>query len=91
MSRRLGLPVAVTCDAEGAPITLRLPDTRQSLPVLDRADHWREWFGAIDGEPERDVWQVETAQGVCELHCLRMPWPEQEPAFSHWLLYRWED
>ena len=91
MSRRVELAVTVTCDNRGVPVSLTFPGNWNAVPIFQPFDHWREWFGIIDGEPERDVWQVETPQGICELHCLRTPQLDDEPGFSHWLLYRWED
>ena len=90
MSRRDGRRVVVTCDAGGVPQSLALPGAYHALPVLARMEHWREWLGALDGEPERDVWRVETQQGVCELHRLRPP-SEEETGEGEWLLHAWED
>jgi hypothetical protein len=52
--------------------------------------------GALAGEPERDVWVVETELGICELHRLRAgaPAEEESPADrgdDEWVLARWED
>jgi hypothetical protein len=30
--------------------------------------------GALEGEPERDVWKVETARGILELHHVQKSW-----------------
>lgn len=93
MSRRARRPVTVTCDPDGAPIALFLPGDREALPVLGLVAYWREWIGVLEGEPERDVWRVETPRGVCELHCLRRPPSEgeEEGAPGEWILDRWED
>ncbi len=96
MSRRVDLPVRVACDEEGTPLSLALDPTANSLPILSYLSHWREWFAVLDGEPERGVWRVETARGVCELHCLRFPQEydsedESEAAPGTWLLARWAD
>lgn len=73
MSRLDGRPVEVTCDTAGRPEVFTITGESCSLTVRAVFDHWREWIGALDGEPERDVWQVETVRGVCELHHLRHP------------------
>ena len=90
MSRRVQCPVQVACDPGSRPLCLTLSGA--SVPVLGVVSHWREWFGVGEGEPERDVWRVETPRGVCELHCLRHPTEaEPEPASGSWLLWAWED
>jgi hypothetical protein len=107
MSRLVGRPVEVICD-NGVPVAFRLngpalitpaacPPVNggQELQVIGLVAHWREWIGVLDGEPERDVWQVETPHGTCELHCLRHPNDQaDEPGENdpgEWLLYRWDD
>jgi hypothetical protein len=42
--------------------------------VLHVHSHHREWIGALEGEPERDVWKVETARGILELHHIQESW-----------------
>jgi hypothetical protein len=95
VSRLDGRPAAVTCDAGGQPQAFTLPGENRPVPVVTVLDHFREWIGALEGEPQRDVWQVETARGgVCELHYLSHPTEDgDEPAgdAGGWLLYRWED
>ena len=68
MSRRLGRSVEVRCDGCGVPTDILTG--RACLTVCGVVDGWREWFGAAFGEPERDVWIVDTPQGVYELHCV---------------------
>ena len=41
------------------------------LPVVGIVDAWREWYDVLGGEPERDVWILETERGICEIHGLR--------------------
>src|SRR5688500_18411054 len=77
VSRLVGRPVTVTCDGDDKPLSLLLPGARRPLSVRRVVAHWREWIGVLDGEPERDVWQVETLRGICELHCLRYPVGEE--------------
>jgi hypothetical protein len=105
MSRLDGRPAQVICDAAGQPRAFTLPGEKRPVPIFAVLDHWREWIGALQGEPPRDVWQVETPRGLCELHHLSHPTEdedvaedEDEPAgdadgSSHgdWLLFRWED
>ena len=96
VSRRFARPVAVRLSPDGAPARIKWVggSGAQSLPVLAVAEHWREWIGALDGEPERDVWRVETPAGPCELHHLRAA-PDPEGADGsgggEWILARWED
>ena len=76
MSRRLSRPVEVQCDGGGVPLSIQAGGV--PLPVLAVVDDWREWFGVLAGEPERDVWLVDTPKGVYELHCVPLPgcrWP----------------
>jgi len=86
---------AVTQDADGRPVAFALPagPATQTLHVLQVLDHWREWIGILDGEPERDIWRVETdTGGICELHHLRPPTTaEADPPTATWLLHGWED
>ena len=89
MSRLDGRWARVECDGRGQPARFVLAGTKEVLPILGVRRHWREWLGALDGEPERDIWQVETPPGVCELHCLRAPGEEESD--GQWLVFRWED
>ena len=75
MSRLVGRAVAVIADHRGAPCRV---DGRAVLHVYS---HHREWIGALEGEPERDVWRVETADGIAEMHQIQ----------GVWHLARWED
>lgn len=79
MSRIANRPVSVEIDpATGEPLRV------DGIVVRRVLDHWREWIGILQGEPERDLWrlELETPRGICEVHFL-------EP--NHWLLARWED
>ena len=92
MSRLVGRPAHVTCNEEGAPISFRIGGERLTVPVRERVAHWREWIGVLDGEPERDIWRVDTPRGVCELHRLRHPREDEDEAKGgRWLLFSWED
>lgn len=89
MSRRDGRLLRVETDAEGNPTAFSPPDGMPRQEVLSRLTHWREWIGVLDGEPERDIWRVQTRCGVCEIHRLRQPVAKaDEPV---WLLYAWAD
>ncbi len=89
MSRRLSRPVDVQCDWGGVPILIRVGPA--PLPVCAVLDDWREWFGVLFGEPERDVWIVDTPKGVYELHCVRyQPENGSEPQ-GQWIIERAED
>lgn len=79
MSRLDGRMAAVTLE-QGQPAAVAVANGR-SRPVLSVVSHWREWLGALAGEPERDVWQVETSRGTLELHC-------QD---GDWQVFRWDD
>ncbi len=85
MSRLVQQPVEVEttgCDG-GPPVAFRLRDGR-CFTVASVLDSWREWFGVLEGEPERDVWQVETPAGFAELHCVY-------GQSGQWLLHAWLD
>lgn len=103
MSRLVGRPVAVDSAPGGAPASLRLWDGRD-LPVVAVLDRWREWFGVLEGEPERDVWRVDTPAGACELHQIRTaagvgeaevsggpPAGSSGEACGVWVLHAWLD
>ena len=77
MSRLVEMPVAVVTNPEQEPCVV---NGSQIVQVLS---HHREWIGVLEGEPERDVWKVETIRGVLELHYLRDS--------GQWLHARWED
>jgi hypothetical protein len=84
-----GQPTRVKLTGD-APVAFLLPGTRDVVRITAVLDHWREWIGVLDGEPERDVWHVETARGTCELHGLGYPKGDEEPERS-WILFRWDD
>jgi hypothetical protein len=87
VSRLDGRPIRVKTDIEGRPIAFLLPDGSPEQKIFRRLAYWREWIGVLDGEPERDIWRVETIQGgICEIHCLN---PIQ--AAETWILHGWED
>ena len=75
MSRIVGQPLAVVTNPVGEPCWV------SGWEVLHVHSHHREWIGALEGEPERDVWRVETARGILEIHHV----------LDIWLLARWED
>lgn len=95
MSRRAGHSVVVEVDEEGKPDRLHLaggerdPPHRPAssaapvVPVLRILTYHREWIGVLDSEPERDVWLVETTDGICELHRLRDPARAAAEGMSH--------
>ena len=69
-----GTPAAIF-QADGEKVSLHPPTlsrgfrpTSHPQPILSILAHHREWIGVLDGEPERDVWLVETPDGICELH-----------------------
>ncbi len=63
MSRLLGRPVAVVTEARsGSPALVG------GSAVIHVYSRHREWIGALEGRGEVDVWQVEIAQGLVELH-----------------------
>lgn len=95
MSRRAAKFVQVLCTPEGVPAVIVTGRTR--LLVCGVADRWREWFDVLDGEPEHEVWVLDTDGGVCEVHGLRpcpsteSPPGEEDVPCAEWLLCRWED
>lgn len=95
MSRLAAKAVQVICTPEGMPTVIITGRTR--LLVGGIVDRWREWFDVLDGEPEHEVWVLDTDAGICEVHGLR-PYPSTEPQpgevdvpCAEWLLCRWED
>jgi len=64
---------------------------KNSIPITGKIEHFREWIGVLDGEPERDIWRVETPRGTCELHHLRPPSAEDNEPHGYWLIFRWDD
>lgn len=80
-----GVLVAVETDEQGRPV--RVENGAISLLL----DHWREWIGILEGEPQVDVWKVQTARGICELHRRRYPDPSGRLDPGCWFLVRWED
>lgn len=100
MSRRVNRPVDVRVNEGGEPLAFidcshdnRFSSGDRTVPVLACLAHWREWIGILDGEPERDVWQVETSLGICELHCLHYVPNAKDGQAPHedWLLACWMD
>jgi hypothetical protein len=94
VSRRLDRPVSVACRADGSPTSFVWEGDR--LAIRGALNHFREWVGALDGAPERDIWRVETARGVCELHHMHPPADAEEAIVTaatagDWVLHRWED
>lgn len=90
MSRRISRFVDVQCSAKGVPLFIHTG--RASLPIREVVDDWREWFGAIFGEPERDVWIVDTPKGIYELHHVGYsPDKDAEKAQGEWIMERVED
>ncbi len=80
MSRITNRPVNVETDPDtGEPLRV------DGIVVRRVLDHWREWIGILQGEPERDLWRLETPRGICEVHQLQIK------SASCWLLARWED
>lgn len=77
-------PVSVTTDGVGRPTRVE-----PNQPITAVLSHHREWIGILDGEPERDIWIVETPQGIAELHCLRATGEDDKP--GDWILHRWLD
>ena len=75
MSRLIGKPVPVITNPQSAPCWV------SGWEVLHVHSFHREWIGVLEGEPERDVWRVETARGVVELHL----------TLGNWTLAKWED
>jgi hypothetical protein len=91
VSRRVNVAVDVRCDEHGEPTEMTLPDAAAPVAVLSVLSRWREWMGVLSGEPERDVWHVDTERGVCELHCLRYPSGRDHSPPGRWFLARWDD
>jgi hypothetical protein len=103
MSRLDGRYAQVETDADGQPLAFTVHGTRDGIAVTGVADYWREWIGVLEGEPERDIWRLETSQGACELHHMRTPQENsggdneshesvtKEQGVDAWVLFRWED
>jgi len=85
MSRRVDRSVDVRLDVSGVPVEV------DGLLVGRVCEHWREWIGIHDGEPERDIWLVEIGGAVGELHCLRWPVDDNDDPPGRWLLHAWRD
>ena len=64
----VGQSVAVVTNPQGAPCWVN------GWEVLHVHSFHKEWIGVLEGEPERDVWRVETAKGIVELHRVRESW-----------------
>ena len=92
MSRYADKPAVVIFGADGVPAEVSFGRTR--LVVTGVMDAWREWYDVLDSGPERDIWILETGNGICEVHGLRVAIADQSQAerpCDHWLLCRWED
>jgi hypothetical protein len=86
MSRLDGRIISVETDSDGNPIAFILPGSPRD-EVRQQLTYWREWIGILSGEPERDVWRVQTPRGICEIHCLR----PATVTTAMWVLHSWED
>ena len=91
MSRIDGRWATVACGEDGQPASVQVRGERSPWEVLRIVSHWREWLGALEGEPERDIWHVLTARGGCELHGLCPPSAGEEAPPAQWVLWRWDD
>ena len=91
MSRLDGRYADVEVDGTGGLTGFCIRGERGLVPVLSVAEHFREWIGLLDGEPERDIWRVDTARGSCELHHLRQPTSGNDEPEGYWVLFRWDD
>jgi hypothetical protein len=96
MSRLCHTVIDVVTDTEGKPVSLLLPEDGcpRRVRVLGHLDYWREWIGILDGEPQRDVWLLETSDGICELHFLCYCRESDTPVKTgngEWILARWVD
>lgn len=92
MSRYADKPAVVVFGSNGIPAEVSFGRTR--LTVIGVMDAWREWYDVLDGGPERDIWILETGNGICEVHGLRAAITDQfqaERPCDQWLLCRWED
>ena len=92
MSRVVDQAVLVSLNNRGVPTAIVIPrpdgGVAQTLLVYRSFGHQRRYVDAIQGEPERDIWQVEVEGGrIGELHRLRDPGGSTES----WVLYRWQD
>ena len=91
MSRLDGRYADVEMDGMGGMMGFSIRGERDLVPVLSVAETFREWLGVLNGEPERDIWRVDTARGSCELHHLRHPTAEDDDPQGYWVLFRWDD
>ena len=91
MSRLDGRYADVKQDGAGGLTGFVIRGERDVVAVTGVAEHHREWIGVLEGEPERDVWRVDTPRGSCELHHLRQPTAEDEEPDGYWLIFRWDD
>ena len=94
MSRHANKTATVVFGADGVPTEVSFGRTR--LAVSGVLDAWREWYDVLDGGPERDIWILETGDGICEVHGLRAAVTDliqegSERSCDQWLLCRWED
>ncbi len=91
MSRLDGRYADVQEDDAGGLSGFTARGNRGIIPVTGKIEHFREWVGALEGAPERDIWRVETPRGTCELHHLRHPTVEDDEPNGYWLIFRWDD
>lgn len=96
MSRIVDIPITVeTLEDAGyitpAPAAIVFLDGTPSLPVVRVLGFHRQWVGILQGEPERDVWCVETGRGIARLYGIRRQTADGEGEVAGWLLHAWED
>lgn len=91
MSRMDGRRATVECDGNGRLASVQVAGEHWPWEVIRVVSHWREWLGALDGEPERDIWHVLTRRGGCELHGLCPLGAEENAPPAQWILFRWDD
>jgi len=75
------LPVTVTTDRIGCPVTVALGGSPTALRVLQVLDRWHTWNGndPAGASAYRDVWIVETSAGCFALHHLHTLTPKAPP------------
>lgn len=80
----------------GEPCALVLPAERGGVAkvcIITRClSYQRRYVNAAQGEPEVDIWQIETEDGrLGELHRLRASSDSDTARAEEWRLYRWLD